>query len=200
LNLDEVTSTQIALLTEEIENNANTYQSLLEKINRLLMLIWNTNRTDLIEKLSIAKETVQRVLNMRIGNPKTEVTSSTGLFGHFEQRLSAVYGGADNQQDIETLDDDEPALEALAKFSIWYLRDYWEIGLLPKITDPQHLIFRQERQLDEHPSSFREKLYQEVQANLKKLQLSTVKDLKQREIFSRATLKEYIQKHKHLLE
>lgn len=200
INLDEVTSSQIASLTQEIEQSARNYQSILEKINKLLTLTWNTNRSDLIEKLSSCKEITQKLISSRVGNSKTMTTSSTGLFGYLEQRLSVVFEGFKTQKNIETLDDDEPSLEALVKFSLWYLRDYWEVGLLPSIKNPMDLENHQEKPSKETPTYSREELYRQVNENLTKLNLTTVGDLKQHKIFSKATLIEYIEANKLLLD
>lgn len=198
LNLDNITSAQIASLTYRIEQTAKNFQSALEKINKLQLLIWNTDRADLIEKLSTSKEIAQKIIFSKVGYPKTYSMASTGLFAYLEVKLSQVFEGFKTQQNIETLEDDEPAIEALVKFSLWYLRDYWEIGLLPRIKHPTDLDQQSPELSKDHPNS-RENLYHEVNANLAKIQLKTVGDLKQHKIFSKATLVEYINQHKHLL-
>ncbi len=198
LNLEDVTSSQIATLTHRIEQTAKSYQSTLEKINKLQILIWNTNRSDLIEKLSSSKEILQKIIFAKVGFPKTQAVASTGLFAYLEAKLSKVFEGFKSEQDIEALQDDEPAIEALVKFSLWYLSDYWEIGLLPRIKQPEDLDQHAAEFTRDHPNS-RENLYHEVNANLEKIQLKTVADLKQHKIFSKSTLVDYIKQHKALL-
>jgi DNA-binding transcriptional MerR regulator len=200
INLDEVTSSQITSLTQEIEHCANNYQAILEKINKLLTLTWNTNRSDLIEKLSSCKEIAQKLMSTKVGNSKTIIASSTGLFAYLEQRLSEVFEGFKTQHDVEALDDDEPSIEALVKFSLWYLRDYWEVGLLPAVKNPIDLDQPHDNLLKNNRVHTREELYHQVNVNLSKLKLKTVGDLKQHKIFSKATLIEYIEAHQHLLK
>jgi hypothetical protein len=198
LNLDDISSSQIASLTSRIEQTAKNFQSSLEKINKLQLLIWNTDRLDLIEKLSTSKEIAQKIILSKVGYPKTDTVSSTGLFAYLEAKLSRVFEGFKSEQNIETLQDDEPSMEALVKFSLWYLKDYWDIGLLPRIKRPADLDQQSDELSREHPNS-RENLYHEVHANLAKIDLKTVGDLKLHKIFSKATLIEYIDKHQHLL-
>ena len=85
---------------------------------------------------------------------------------------------------IEALHDEDPACDALVKFSVWYLQDYFELGLLPEVTN--------EAELDRDPQRYRELARQ----RLHRLGLKTVGDLKRAGIFSRATLAEHVKQHK----
>jgi len=100
----------------------------LATLNKALQLAWNSNRVDLIEKLSTAKETCQKFVISIIGHPRHAVNPPTGLYARLEARLNAVFGNPSDPNDIEAAGNDEPAMEALVKFSIWYLKDYWDLG------------------------------------------------------------------------
>jgi hypothetical protein len=199
LDLLDKIATEISLLTiegkeprplkRELKSQLETYHEALNLINKALVLTWNSNRADLIDKLSHAKEQCQRALIHTIGQPKTAFGEAKGLFAQLEESLAAIYG---NPSEIESADDEEPALEGLAKLSLWYLHDYQEVGLLPST-----------RKLDLDPAShteqerlaYREKLMGEVQENLTKLGLVTVRDLKKAGIYKLEQLKRYIAGH-----
>jgi hypothetical protein len=148
----------------------------LPAIDNALELLWNANRIDLIEKLSLLKERLLREMIFQIGHAHPP----TGLFEKLEKVLSKVY----LSESTGPLNDEEPAIDGLANFSIWYPRDYWEIGLLPQLKNCL--------ELDNNP----QKLMEEVQANLKKLNIGTVGELKKANIYSKHMLKEHILKAK----
>lgn len=199
LNPAEMGHSDLKNIVHRIEEGAKFYEKTINKINKVLTLAWNTNRTDLIEKLSVAKEISQKLIGSLVGSRRTISSEPTGLFAKLEDHLNRVYGILYDQQDIEALEDDEPAIEALVKFSIWYLRDYWEIGLLPKITDPADLELEASHFPHDHKMEFRENIYNEVINNLSKLGLNYVKDLKEARIYSKATLIDYIARNAHLI-
>src|SRR5262249_20909592 len=98
--------------------------------------------------------------------------------------------GAPN--DASSVNDDEPALEALVKLSLWYPQDYWQVGLLPQVTDPQ--LFEREGEISpEQRQALLERLLEMARANLEKVGLHTAKDLKLAGICSQATLQEYLE-------
>lgn len=195
LNLQDFSKEELGYIMVGINKSREYYKEALEKINKMLTLAWNSSRVDLIDKLSQAKEGCQKFLIHAIGHPRSPRTKPTGLYAKVQAKLNKVFGDPNDPKDIEALEDDEPAIEALAKFSIWYLRDYWDVGLLPKITDPQTLQSLNAEEEVEQKSE----LLNDVQENLSSLGLSTVADLKKRGIFSRKILQDYINDHKSLL-
>jgi hypothetical protein len=199
LNPFEIAHSDLKNIGHRIEEVYQFYEQTTSKISKILILAWNTNRTDLIEKLSVAKELSQKVIGVTIGSRRTTSTESTGLFAKLENQLNKVYGILNETQDIEALQDDEPAIEALVKFSIWYLRDYWEIGLLPTIKDPKNLELETSPYNHDEKIKFREKIYAEVSDNLAKLGLKNVNDFKKAKIFSKASLIDYISKNADLM-
>lgn len=194
-----VTQEELSQLQQNLDNSTQTYDYLLEKINKALALAWNTNRADLINKLSILKDICLKIINQQIGSPRTSTSTSTGLYALLEDHLNQVYGNPSNRNDIEALNDDEPAIEALTKLSLWYLKDYWEIGLLPQIKDIHSLDLESKGYSEKECADYREKLLSQIHANLEKICLSTVGDLKAAQIYSKQMLQDYIEHHAHLL-
>lgn len=200
INARDMSHREMLTYSNAIQQGAEFYEETLNKINKLLALAWNTNRSDLIEKLSHAKEMSLRILNNYVGHPRTLSCPPTGLFDLLDGHLNLVYGNPEDPLDIEAVDDDEPALEALSKFSIWYLHDYWNIGLLPHIVDPQLFEPVAGEQTFQERQNLKEKLMVRVKKNLNKIGLKNAKDLKQAGIFSKHSLQEYISRHAYLLK
>jgi hypothetical protein len=173
----------------QINSIAESFEPLITKINRALGIAWNTNRPDLISRLTGVVETIQRTQKLLIGTPRTRSALPTGFFAALEGNVCAVYGKAG---DAEALLDDEPAVEALAMLSLWYLKDYWQVGLLPHIKDESELRLDPESHSDKECRNFRESLMAEVNKNLENLDLATVGDFKAAYIGSRDILKETI--------
>lgn len=139
-----------------------------EEAAHSLSLAWLSARTDLIEQLGQIKEISERVAYDSSGS------AHSGLQEILNNRLNTVFSG---KNELEVLKDDTPALDALARFSVWYPRDYHEIGLLPNF---------KENQL---PS---DEITQQVNDRLNKLNLNTIADFKREYIYSKKALKDYI--------
>lgn len=191
----ELTHRELDNLYKTIQDSAEETYHRLEEINCLLAISWNSNRIDLVEKFTNLKGFIQKQLLPMIGTPRENGNGATGLFEQLEKNLNAIFGNPFDPQDIEALDNDDPAIDALAKFAIWYLRDYWEIGLLPGIKHEKDLDLSLKKHSEKDRSDFREKLFSTVLKNLEKIGLSKVKDLKKARIYSRDTLQEFIQTH-----
>jgi hypothetical protein len=188
-----LTSQNIDPLIHQIDSFSLTLKELLDMANKALAIAWNTKRLDLIDSFSRMKNGCQKILSEEIGL-KIPVT---GLYEKFENKLFSIFGNSNDSTQMDAIKDDEPAREALVKFSIWYLRDYWEVGLLPEIKDFNKLDLELAKLSEEQRSVYRQELFEEAQKNLSQLGISTVKDLKKARIFSKRTLEEYIQL-KHL--
>lgn len=169
------------------------FQKLFDRSNKALAIAWNTKRLDLIETLNKVKDSCQKYTLYGIGTPRRDSTPPSGLYAKLEDKLFQIFGNATSAEDPETLRDDEPALEALVKFSVWYMRDYWEMGLLPTIHKREDLDLDIEKHTENERVQYREKLFTEVQRNLEKIGLSTVNDLKRALIFSKKTFLEYVE-------
>lgn len=185
LSIDELSKEEVLTLFERIDAVSHLFSQALEQTNQALALSWNTMRLDLIEKLNAIKDVFYKFSALVIGHPRAAERSPRGLYAKLEEKLFLVYGNPTNPMEI--VRDDEPAFNSLSKLSIWYVQDYWDIGLLPGIKNPQLLP---EKDLSKN----RENLIQEAKNNLEKTGLKTVKDLKEALIFSKATLKEFIDK------
>lgn len=86
------------------------YEAILKLIDKALKLAWNSERDDLIDQFSTLKERLVHVSNL-IGKPKTPFQNSMGLFSQLNNQLAKVF------QDLQ---DSDPAIEALAKLSVWH--------------------------------------------------------------------------------
>lgn len=193
-------SEELHSIQDNIEKLKESHQNLLEAINKALAITWKTNRIDLIEKFNQLKEKAHSQVNQQIGREKSEHSPATGLFAALEQSLFSAYSSSISMQcDIESLSDDDLSIEALTKLSIWYLKDYWELGLLPSVKDIQELNLEHLQPYGKEWLQQRQYWFNLVQQNLERLNIGRVRDLKKANIFSKKTLKEYISQHNLLL-
>ncbi len=161
-------------LLEKINGLKTTSESLLHLLNQALKLAWNSDRADLIENLSLLKETIQ----------KYKLYFISDLYTEFRVKLNAVYADTDASGKTIPLLNDLPAIEALSKLSIWHLQDYFDLGLLPNNTlDSLEKIEN------------RKTLILEAKTNLEKLNLLTLEDLKKANIYSKKALQEFLKIH-----
>jgi len=159
--------------------------SYLITFQNALSIAWHTNRPDLIDGLSVNKEVIQRYLASVLGHSESKTHSSTGLYALIEWKLTHVYGDSENENDVEALKDNEPAIEGLTKLGIWHVEDYWDIGLLPHVKKKEELLNKDKKA----------EILNEVKLKLSKIGLNCVGDLKQQRIFSKDSLAAYIKKH-----
>lgn len=188
LNPIQIGHAELDVIFNELTRAKNEYGEMLAKISKILSLAWHANRTDLIERLSSTREMYQKNV-LIVGLPHYPDFPPSGLFSLLGKKLTSVFGELEGSLGKDALWNDEPAVEALSKFSIWYLKDYWEVGLLPRIHDPLAL----EDPVDQ------ERFLRDVKENLGKLGLNTVADLKRAGVFSKKSLKEYISYNNFLL-
>jgi hypothetical protein len=198
LNLSEITSDEIAKIINGIDYFFEKHLGVLNKANKALAIAWNTNRADIIEGLNVIKEKCQKVLTYRIGK-KDSIDTKDGLHTLLIEHLNQIYGNPSDPHNVEALQAGEPAIEAIAKFSIWYLEDYWEIGLFPHIKERKEIETLESKD-DINSNNIKEKLFKSAQQNLKNLGLFTVEDLKRSYIYSKKGLKEFILKNQNLIE
>ncbi len=180
----------------KIDTFGSTFQRLFFQTNQALSIAWNTKRLDVIENLNKIKDSCQKYSIYGLGCPRSPNAVATGLYAKLENKLFLIFGDPENPSDFEALNDDEPAIEALIKLSVWYLKDYWKIGLLPSVKNISELDVDMEKHSESERAKHREKLFAEAKNNLKALGLSTLNDLKDNYIFSRLTLEEYINLHR----
>ena len=195
LDLATISAAQIIEQEKAIEVFRETCTKTQFICSKALAIAWNSTRMDLIEKLSSIKEQSQKLSNVSIGHPQLPDSPATGLYATFESRLESVFFDENNK----VLGNDEPAIEAMVKFCIWYINDYWEVGLLP------HVRSLSELDRDSNVPSEREKidhlkfLFSEVSKNLERLNLRTLEDLKKNKIYSKIALKDFIMSHRDAL-
>jgi hypothetical protein len=191
-NTDELDHTDIKEVIAEMELHQNFFERLYHKNNKALAIAWNTKRLDLIETLNTIKEFCHKCVLYGLGKPREANQEPTGIYQLLEDKLFQVYGNYLDPYDTEAVRDSEPAVEGLVKLSIWYLRDYWSIGLLPLITNPDDLDLDLNKHSETERVQHRESLFAAAQENLSTIDLKTVKDLKRHYIFSKKTLVHYI--------
>lgn len=189
IETEEVTQEILKALLDQIHSLRDHLLDYLERISTALAIVWHTDRIDLIEKLSSINEGLQHQLTYLIGHPPFDHTSSTGLYFTLEERLSSIFDTA--------LKDEDAALEGLARLSIWHLKDYWELGLLPSISHIQELDLYHHNEKER--LAYHQHLSSLVQQQLERLQIGTVGSLKKAYLFSKPLLKAYIKEHQHLL-
>jgi len=175
-----------------IERLVSEGEKICGETRNALAITWCTNRTDLIEQLSSIKESCQRSLIQTIGNAKNLSHHASGLWGQLERRLGSVFDEDSVKTSVDSLIDEEPAIEGLSKFSIWYPQDYWELGLLRDIEDKRQFEFNSRKLNDSESIKYRERLASKVQKNLECLGLKTVRDLKNAHIYSKRALLDFI--------
>jgi len=176
LNPHEMTYANLNGYYRQFDEIREECELMEELINKSLKIAWNSNREDLIERLTTLKEASHKTLTLMIGHPG-KYKEATGLYRLVEIELGKVYGDIRNKNDIEGLKNDEQGIEALAKLSLWYPKDFIEVGLLP------------ENDFENKPEVYQEK----VKEQLRTINLGTVEQFKQAHIYSKAMLREYIQ-------
>ncbi|MBA3721161.1 MAG: hypothetical protein H0W88_02010 [Parachlamydiaceae bacterium] len=201
IDRDTLTFQDIEDLKNAIIAVSDLYKNIIEATDKALAITWNTTRIDLIEKLTIIKETSQYQLVKAIGFNESPEGLSTGLFAKLQTYLDSIYSPSNEEEyGVDTLQNEDVSLEGLAKFSIWYLKDYWNLGLLPNITSAEDLDRSSQQYEEVERVKYRQGLFMRVQDNLNKLGIGTVGDLKKAQIYSKNMLKEYISANKKVLK
>ena len=191
INPLELTPDMLTALIQQIDALRNRFLDYLERTSTALSIVWHTDRIDLIEKLSSLNETLQHQLTSMIGHRRFDHLSSAGLYSILEQILSNIFDS--------TLKDDDASVEGLTRLSIWYLKDYWELGLLPSIHRIQEIELDAHRYNEEERLAHQQRLFSLVQQQLERLHIGKVGNLKKAYLFSKPLLQAYINKHQHLL-
>lgn len=189
IDLSNIDLFQIETEEQKIKTQLAHCFSIQNTASKALAIAWNTNRMDIIEKLSKIKEQSQKFIGQIIGVPRSAASEPTGLFASFEKHLDSVFNTGN---DTASLSNEEPVTEALVKFSVWYLRDYWEIGLLPEIKNLNFLELDPTAHTEKECNEYRENLFATAEQHLERLGLFTLCDLKQAKIYSKKALKDFI--------
>jgi hypothetical protein len=172
-DVDPQTLTQLKLYLEDLQL---LLQQLDDAFNQTLSLAWGAARSELIDKLSTLKEQCERCLRLTVGKAATSTEYATGLYLYIEERLGSVFGIGG--VDADALYDDDPAVGALAKLSIWYLDDFYAVGLLKK---------------DASSYTQSDEAFNAAEKRLTELGLHKISDVKRAWICSRATLQHFLQ-------
>lgn len=188
---EQLTTNTLQNLFGSIDQFRNQLLDYLERASTALAIAWNTDRIDLIEKLSSINEIIQHQLTHLIGHPTFDHLPATGLYAFLKQILSNIFD--------TSLDDEDAAMEGMTRLSIWHLKDYWELGLLPSIQHSETLELDSQKYDEKQHWEHQQKLMSLVQLQLTRLGIEKVKDLKKLNLFSKSLLKTYIEQHHHLL-
>jgi len=186
---EQVATFDVTALTkkelDELYNNlhkvSGTIDSALHKIDLALALAWNTDRPDLVDSFTELKEYYLNDLRIGLGHPQGEKRAPSGLYATLEQHLEDLFADVDG----------EPATEALAKLSIWYVKDFAALGLLPHLTDEERAIIESAEDIE---SEKREQLRTKALATLSKMGLNSVEDFRREKIYSKAMLQEFLRR------
>ena len=189
---EEISLSDIREVIREIEIYQIFFDKLFVKSNKALAIAWNTKRLDIIESLNRVKDACHKFVLYGLGIPSVGQEMPSGLYQLIEEKLFEVYGNCMDPNDSEAVRDSEPAVEGLVKLSVWYLRDYWDIGLLPDVKDKNSLDLDLDKYSETERVKYREELFSKAQNNLAALGLTLVRDLKDNFIFSKKTLQQYI--------
>lgn len=187
----ELSPDQLNGFIHQIDNYRNQILDFLDRASTALSIAWNTDRIDLIEKLSTINELMQHHIVAVIGHQSSDHFPSTGLYATLEKTFSKIFDSS--------LKNEDASVEGLTRLSIWHLNDYWQLGLLPHILQPEELDLDPEQFDDIKRSAHHQDLFAQVQKQLEKLKIGTVEDLKREYLFSKPLLKAYIARHGKLL-
>lgn len=194
MDINDLTFDDIVTMTKRMEILRVAYQLVNHLTECGLSISWHTDRGDLIEKFNTLRSICTKNLQEVGFRGDGATIRPTGLFSDFGARIMSIYGDADDPHDTEALQNDDPAIEALAKFSIWYLEDFFEVGLLPEIKSPAELDLDPKTHNEAERAAYRNNLIQKARQNLEDMGLKKVGDLKENAIFSKRTLSEHIKR------
>ena len=188
INPQNLTYESLQGLFQKIEDDKNILSNYLEKIQRTLIMVWHTDRIDLIETLSSLHESIQHQISFLIGHQALNGMPATGLYAALEKQFSLVFNGS--------LQDEDAAIEGMTRLSIWHAKDYFEIGLLPDLSFQESMNLDAEGHNGQKHLESHEKLNRSVQKRLQELGITNVGSLKKLHLFSKSLLKNYIERRR----
>jgi hypothetical protein len=186
--VETISSKSLNEYLEKIEKLRGEEEGIYHLINRALLIAWNGQRSDLIEKFTLLKEGSHRMLHEYLGEPRHATQAPTGIYEVLELHFGTVFGNP-QELDDEALSDSEPGIEALAKLNLWSLLDYNEIGLLPEFDEA---AWQGVKDNEEAYRAYETEMHQSLSKHLEALGLSTVGDFKRAHLYTKEMLKEFI--------
>lgn len=184
-NFETLTVEKLHFYFSQIEELDRMNSIYLHKLNQGLLLVWNTLRVDLIEELSRLKEFFLKVKN------RIEEKEELHFYGpeHLKTLLKEAYK---NVYQLFNENLDAPSLEGLACLSLWNVKDYIEVGLLPFFSHLEEYEHYLESASEKEKARYQENLLNYVQNHLTSKGLRTIKDLEENYIFSKELLLNYL--------
>jgi len=146
--LEDLNSEEIADLYLKMDRLSEKANELLHLTNHSLVIAWNSSRVDLIQELGRIKELCQRCLLDHIGQVSEQEIASAGLRQRLENKVNALFSDRDAHGHVTFMKETTPALEALVKFSVWYVQDYAEIGLYHPLVKNSHVDSARQSQIE----------------------------------------------------
>ncbi|MEX1012413.1 MAG: hypothetical protein WD595_06335 [Waddliaceae bacterium] len=196
LAIDEMSRADAEALFKKINEFEEFYSKITTLLNKALAIAWNSTRSDLIDNLNSLKEIAHHYLLDVVGNSRDQDNPPSGLYAIVEEALFRRFG---DHIETESVKENEPALEGITKLSIWYLKDYWALGLIPSVQREKDL--ETDSKSEQKRAAHRQRLFEEAENSLALMGLKTVSDLKKKRIFSKKTLEEYLKpRHKKITE
>lgn len=186
LEVEQLGMDELPELLSKIDELSVFATNEVQLLSKALALAWNSNRIDLIDTLSQIKERLQKYKSFSIES------SVTGLIPKLYARLNKIY--EDKSLNDETL----PAIESLAKLSLWHVQDYFDIGLLPTITSKELLDLDETTHTEQARADYRASLIEKAKQNLENVGLISLADLKRAGIYSKKALQEYLSRNRVL--
>lgn len=188
---EDLTQDALQAIIDRIDGLRNELIDYLERASTALAIVWHTDRVDLIEKISTINETIQHQLTHYIGHSAFDNLAATGLYATLGQTLSNIFDSS--------LRGNDASIEGMTRLSIWHLKDYWELGLLPCIQHFEELDLDPQIHSEKARWDYQQRLICLVQQQLERLGIGKIEDLKKFHLFSKSLLKTYIEQHHHLL-
>jgi len=187
LYLKDVTSSEIFQMKHALDCLRNQNLKSLSLLNTALLIAWPSGQEALVDSLSRLKEMLHHLIAKDIGHPKMQHELASGLYLTLENHLATVFLSNEGNS-FSALKDEESPLEALAKFGIWHLTDYWELGLLPEVKTEEGLSEILKSQDLDTAVFYRDA----VEKRLKQIGLENIKAFKEKHIVSKSTLNDFL--------
>lgn len=189
---NSLTQAMLQDIRDGLENLRERIDEASHKLDKALAIAWNSDRADLVDTYTTLKERFHRDAVYGVGFPLNGPEAASGLYAELQNKLERPFMVSHDPEENGFLEGNAPGAEALARLSVWYLKDYWEIGLLPGLTDKDVAEIQAIRRLSDEETVHRETMRQQALGRLADIGLTTVKDFRDKEIFSKQMLIDYV--------
>lgn len=171
LNIPNEEEKEIIAIENTIKSSSFQINETIENLQKILNIVWGASRTDLIEKIGQQKEILDKLFKGEFSNG--EFLSENSLQLLLWNKVFSLFTELEKKGEFHSI----PSIEGIECFSIWYPQDFKEIGLLSTNATQDNF----------------EEVKHTVWENLKKLDLHSIQDLVDKKIYSKNTLKKFIE-------